>query len=98
MFSRIDLCDFYDIRNEIEWTLVFKHVFDIEIWGDKTDEDDYFINFTCQYIYICIKEKMVGIDKPKETVPVFVPPRKRQTTKKVGGVQNYVDHIVTLQV
>lgn len=27
--------------------------------------------------------------------PVFVPPRKRQTTKKTNGVQNYVDHIVT---
>lgn len=30
--------------------------------------------------------------------PVFVPPRKRQTSKKQNGVQNYVDHIVCVQV
>lgn len=32
------------------------------------------------------------------SVPVFVPPRKRQTSKKQNGVQNYVDHIVSVQV
>lgn len=31
-------------------------------------------------------------------VPVFVPPRKRQTSKKQNGVQNYVDHIVSVEV
>lgn len=36
----------------------------------------------------------VKIDK----APVFVPPRKRQTSKKQNGVQNYVDHIVSVQV
>lgn len=30
--------------------------------------------------------------------PVFIPPRKRQTSKKANGTQNYVDHIVTVQV
>lgn len=35
-----------------------------------------------------------GID----SAPVFVPPRKRQTSKKQNGVQNYVDHIVSVQV
>lgn len=29
-----------------------------------------------------------------DSIPVFVPPRKRQTSKKQNGVQNYVDHIV----
>lgn len=29
--------------------------------------------------------------------PVFIPPRKR-ISKKVNGVQNYVDHIVSIQV
>lgn len=33
-----------------------------------------------------------------ESIPVFVPPRKRQTSKKQNGVQNYVDHIVCVQV
>lgn len=33
-----------------------------------------------------------------DSVPVFVPPRKRQTSKKQNGVQNYVDHIVNVQV
>lgn len=28
----------------------------------------------------------------------FIPPRKRNATKKANGVQNYVDHIVTVQV
>lgn len=41
---------------------------------------------------------MVGIDKTNDALPVFVPPRKRQTNKKIGGVQNYVDHIVNVQV
>lgn len=41
---------------------------------------------------------MVGLDKSNDT-PVFVPPRKRQSSKKAGGgVQNYVDHIVSIQV
>lgn len=35
---------------------------------------------------------MVGSD-----VPVFIPPRKRQTTKKTNGTQNYVDHIVSVK-
>ncbi|XP_055923166.1 transmembrane protein 169 isoform X1 [Eupeodes corollae] len=29
--------------------------------------------------------------------PVFIPPRKRQTSKKTNGTQNYVDHIVAVQ-
>lgn len=29
--------------------------------------------------------------------PVFIPPRKRQTSKKANGTQNYVDHIVAVQ-
>lgn len=33
-----------------------------------------------------------------EERPVFIPPRKRQTSKKVNGAQNYVDHIVNIQV
>lgn len=33
-----------------------------------------------------------------ESEPVFVPPRKRQSSKKPNGVQNYVDHIVCAQV
>lgn len=41
---------------------------------------------------------MVGLEKVNDNAPVFVPPRKRQTTKKTGGVQNYVDHIVSIQV
>lgn len=41
---------------------------------------------------------MVGIENINETIPVFVPPRKRQSSKKVVGVQNYVDHIVSVQV
>lgn len=41
---------------------------------------------------------MMGVERDSESVPVFVPPRKRQTTKKVNGVQNYVDHIVSVQV
>lgn len=40
-----------------------------------------------------INEKYIG-----DSVPVFVPPRKRQTSKKQNGVQNYVDHIVCVQV
>lgn len=36
---------------------------------------------------------MVGSEM---SVPVFIPPRKRQTTKKANGTQNYVDHIVTV--
>ncbi|XP_036328896.1 uncharacterized protein LOC118741144 [Rhagoletis pomonella] len=32
-----------------------------------------------------------------EERPVFIPPRKRQTSKKVNGAQNYVDHIVNVQ-
>lgn len=36
---------------------------------------------------------MVGSDL---SVPVFIPPRKRQTTKKPNGTQNYVDHIVSV--
>lgn len=38
---------------------------------------------------------MVGTDL---SVPVFIPPRKRQTTKKSNGTQNYVDHIVSVSV
>lgn len=38
---------------------------------------------------------MVGSDI---SVPVFIPPRKRQTTKKSNGTQNYVDHIVSVCV
>lgn len=41
---------------------------------------------------------MVGVENINETIPVFVPPRKRQSSKKVVGVQNYVDHIVSVQV
>lgn len=41
---------------------------------------------------------MVGLDKTTDSVPVFVPPRKRQSSKKAGGVQTYVDHIVSIQV
>lgn len=33
-----------------------------------------------------------------DSAPVFVPPRKRQASKKQNGVQNYVDHIVSVQV
>lgn len=40
---------------------------------------------------------MVGLEKTND-MPVFVPPRKRQTSKKSGGVQLYVDHIVNIQV
>ncbi|XP_037948378.1 uncharacterized protein LOC119686107 [Teleopsis dalmanni] len=29
--------------------------------------------------------------------PVFIPPRKRQSSKKTNGAQNYVDHIVNVQ-
>lgn len=31
-------------------------------------------------------------------LPLFIPPRKRQSTKKCNGSHNYVDHIVTVQV
>lgn len=42
---------------------------------------------------------MINVEKNMtDSVPVFVPPRKRQTSKKQNGVQNYVDHIVTVQV
>lgn len=41
---------------------------------------------------------MNGEKNMSDTVPVFVPPRKRQTSKKQNGVQNYVDHIVCVQV
>lgn len=42
---------------------------------------------------------MMNVDKTAiDSAPVFVPPRKRQTTKKQNGVQNYVDHIVCVQV
>lgn len=42
---------------------------------------------------------MINVEKKiSDTVPVFVPPRKRQTSKKQNGVQNYVDHIVCVQV
>lgn len=30
--------------------------------------------------------------------PVFIPPRKRQQTKSEAKKQNYVDHIVNVQV
>lgn len=30
--------------------------------------------------------------------PVFIPPRKRQQTKSEAKKQNYVDHIVSVQV
>lgn len=33
-----------------------------------------------------------------DSIPVFIPPRKRQSSKKPNGVQNYVDHIVCAQV
>ncbi|XP_037047527.1 uncharacterized protein LOC119082198 [Bradysia coprophila] len=38
---------------------------------------------------------MVGSDL---SLPVFIPPRKRQTTKKPNGTQNYVDHIVSSHI
>lgn len=42
---------------------------------------------------------MVNIENgASEAEPVFVPPRKRQSSKKPNGVQNYVDHIVCAQV
>lgn len=42
---------------------------------------------------------MINVEKNMtDSVPVFVPPRKRQTSKKQNGVQNYVDHIVSVQV
>lgn len=42
---------------------------------------------------------MLGVDRDVEaSLPVFIPPRKRQSTKKPNGVQNYVDHIVSVQV
>lgn len=42
---------------------------------------------------------MINIEKNmNDSIPVFVPPRKRQTSKKQNGVQNYVDHIVNVQV
>ena len=37
---------------------------------------------------------MVGKQDAVEERPVFIPPRKRQTTKKTNGSYNYVDHIV----
>ncbi|XP_031626447.1 uncharacterized protein LOC116342827 [Contarinia nasturtii] len=41
---------------------------------------------------------MINAEKNiSDAVPVFVPPRKRQTSKKQNGVQNYVDHIVCVQ-
>lgn len=40
---------------------------------------------------------MVGIENTKD-FPVFIPPRKRQSSKKGSGTQNYVDHIVVVQV
>lgn len=43
--------------------------------------------------------KMVNSEKAIDgTVPVFMPPRKRQTSKKATGGHNYVDHIVCVQV
>lgn len=42
---------------------------------------------------------MVNLETPTDdTVPVFMPPRKRQTSKKTAGGHNYVDHIVCVQV
>lgn len=42
---------------------------------------------------------MLGVDHDIESsLPVFIPPRKRQSSKKTNGVQNYVDHIVNVQV
>ena len=41
---------------------------------------------------------MVGKDNCNKGKPVFIPPRKRQSSKKTNGTQNYVDHIVTAQV
>lgn len=42
---------------------------------------------------------MVNSEKPiDDTVPVFMPPKKRQTSKKAAGGHNYVDHIVCVQV
>lgn len=35
--------------------------------------------------------------QPKD-LPLFIPPRKRQSSKKCNGSHNYVDHIVTVQV
>lgn len=41
----------------------------------------------------------IGTEIQKDrTQPVFVPPRKRQTNKKLNCTQNYVDHIVSIQV
>lgn len=44
--------------------------------------------------------KMINAEKNStESIPVFVPPRRRgQTSKKQNGTQNYVDHIVCVQV
>lgn len=33
-----------------------------------------------------------------QDLPIFVPPRKRQASKKSNGHHNYVDHIVNVQV
>lgn len=35
---------------------------------------------------------------PNDQQPMFVPPRKRQASKKSNGNSNYVDHIVNVQV
>lgn len=42
---------------------------------------------------------MVNKKETKE-VPVFIAPKKRQSTKKINGAsqKNYVDHIVPTQV
>lgn len=53
-----------------------------------------------QFSSVKTKEiNMINIEKNmNDSIPVFVPPRKRQTSKKQNGVQNYVDHIVNVQV
>lgn len=40
---------------------------------------------------------MVGTESVKDH-PLFIPPRKRQSSKKNNTNPNYVDHIVTSQV
>lgn len=52
--------------------------------------------FPCEFSWLFHKT-MISAEKSVAD-PVFVPPRKRQTTKKPNGVQNYVDHIVCAQV
>lgn len=41
---------------------------------------------------------MVVSKEAGKDLPLFIPPRKRQLSKKCNGGHNYVDHIVTVQV